>query len=46
MAKHFKSGFIVSLSLPHCYLGLEVTGKGVNGGYKLEIPSRFYLLWA
>ena len=46
MPKHFKSGFIVSLSLPHCYLGLEVTGKGVNGGYELEIPSRFDFLWA
>ena len=31
------------LSLPHCYLELEVTGKRVNraGGYGFEIPARF-----
>ena len=31
------------LSLPHCYLELEVTGKHVNcvGGYGLEILERF-----
>ena len=31
------------LSLLHCYLELEVTGKRVNreGGYGLEIPARF-----
>ena len=47
--KHFEIGFIVSLSQPHCYLELEVTGNRLNrdggrGGYGLEIParSRFY----
>ena len=38
--------FSLYLSLPHCYLELEVTGKRVNrvGGYGLKIParSRFY----
>ena len=31
------------LSLPHCYLELEITGKRVNrvSGYGLEIPGRF-----
>ena len=44
--KHFEIGFIVSLSQPHCYLELEVTGNRLNrdggrGGYGLEIPARF-----
>ena len=31
------------LSLPHCYLELEITGKRVKrvSGYGLEIPGRF-----
>ena len=34
------------LSLPHCYLEFDVTGKLVNCDYGLEIPSRFCFLWA
>ena len=32
------------LSLPHCALGIFVTGKRINrgGGYGLEIPANFY----
>ena len=32
------------LSLPHCYLEPEVTGKQVNsvGGYRLEILASFH----
>ena len=32
------------LSLPHCTLGIFVTGKRINraGGYGLEIPANFY----
>lgn len=42
--KHFEIGFIVSLSLSHCYLELEITGKRVNrgGGYGLEMTARFH----
>ena len=32
------------LSLPHCALGIFVTGKRINhgSGYVLEIPANFY----
>ena len=43
MPQNFSKVVSLYLSLPHCYLELEDTGKRVNhcGGYEVEIPARF-----